>query len=137
MADSAEQKRDRMKHVCGTCHRAPYVAAFYAQYDGFIVLFDEKFARPGLTLINQLYADGLLTRKQFDERLEWEWSMLWHHEARSGHGTSMMAPDYSHWTAWTRWPSVSTCSVYPGSAGHRAPGRRNGQEGNRPIAPTS
>ena len=98
VADSGEQKRDRMKLVCGTCHTSAYVAAFYTQYDGFVVLFNEKFAKPGLALINQLYADNLLTPKQFDERIEWEWYLLWHHEGRRArHGTSMMAPDYSHW----------------------------------------
>ncbi len=98
VADSGEQKRDRMKLVCGTCHTSAYVAAFYAQYDGLVALFNEKFARPGQALINQLYADGLLTTRQFDERLEWECYMLWHHEGRRArHGTSMMAPDYSHW----------------------------------------
>jgi hypothetical protein len=98
VADSGEQKRDRMTRVCGECHTSAYVAAFYAQYDGLVLLFNEKFAKPGLKLINQLYADGLLTPRQFDERIEWEWYLLWHHEGRRArHGTSMMAPDYSHW----------------------------------------
>jgi hypothetical protein len=98
VADSSVQKRDRMKLVCGTCHTSAYVAAHYQQYDALVVLFNEKFAKPGLVLMNQLYAEGLLTRKQFDERLEWEWYMLWHHEGRRArHGASMMAPDYSHW----------------------------------------
>jgi hypothetical protein len=98
VADAATQKRDRMKLVCGTCHTTAYVSAFYAQYDDFVALYNEKFAKPGLALVNQLYADGLLTRTQFDEPLEWEWYMLWHHEGRRArHGTSMMAPDYSHW----------------------------------------
>jgi hypothetical protein len=87
-----------MKLVCGTCHTSAYVAAHYQQYDALVVLFHEKFAKPGLVLMNQFYAEGLLTRKQFDERLEWEWYMLWHHEGRRArHGASMMAPDYSHW----------------------------------------
>jgi hypothetical protein len=98
VADSSVQKRDRMKLVCGTCHTSAYVAAHYQQYDALVVLFNEKFAKPGLVLMNQFYAEGLLTRKQFDERLEWEWYMLWHHEGRRArHGASMMAPDYSHW----------------------------------------
>ena len=98
VADSGAQKRERMTLVCGTCHTSAYVAAFYTQYDGLVVLYNEKFGNPGLALINQFYADGLLTRTQFDERIEWEWYMLWHHEGRRArHGTSMMAPDYSHW----------------------------------------
>jgi hydroxylamine dehydrogenase len=98
VTDTGDQKRDRMKLVCGSCHASTYVGAFFTQYDGFVTLYNEKFAKPGLALINQLYADGLLTPRQFDERIEWDWYMLWHHEGRRArHGTSMMAPDYSHW----------------------------------------
>jgi hydroxylamine dehydrogenase len=98
VADSATQKRERMVQVCTTCHSSDYVKAFYTQYDDLVVLYDEKFAKPGLALVNLLYAEGLLTRKQFDERIEWDWYFLWHHEGRRArHGASMMAPDYTHW----------------------------------------
>ncbi|HXH38915.1 MAG TPA: multiheme c-type cytochrome [Thermoanaerobaculia bacterium] len=98
IADSAEQKRDRMKLVCSNCHSASYVSSFYKQYDDFILLYNEKFARPGAAIMSELYGQGLLTKKQFDERIEWDWYYLWHHEGRRArHGTAMMAPDYSHW----------------------------------------
>ncbi|MFN2382289.1 MAG: multiheme c-type cytochrome [Guyparkeria sp.] len=98
IADSAVQKRDRMKLVCGTCHSTNYVNGFYEQYDDFIILYNEKFAKPGSMLMKEMYDQGLLTKKQFDERIEWDWFFLWHHEGRRArHGTSMMAPDYSHW----------------------------------------
>ncbi len=98
IADSAAQKRDRMKQVCSNCHTSTYVSSFYSQYDDFITLYNEKFAKPGAALMNELYAQGLLTKKQFDERIEWDWYFLWHHEGRRArHGTAMMAPDYSHW----------------------------------------
>jgi len=98
IADSAEQKRDRMKLVCSNCHSASYVSSFYRQYDDFIGLYNEKFAKPGEAIMNELYGQGLLTKKQFDERIEWDWYYLWHHEGRRArHGTAMMAPDYSHW----------------------------------------
>ncbi|HYM59882.1 MAG TPA: multiheme c-type cytochrome [Thermoanaerobaculia bacterium] len=98
IADSAEQKRDRMKLVCGNCHTSNYVNSFYNQYDDFVVLFNEKFAKPGTAIMNELYGQGLLTKKQFDERIEWDWYFLWHHEGRRArHGASMMAPDYTHW----------------------------------------
>lgn len=97
-ADSAAKKRDRMKLVCTTCHSSDYVNAFYRQYDDLVVLYNEKFGKPGLALMNLLYAEGLLTKKQFDERIEWDWYYLWHHEGRRArHGASMMAPDYTHW----------------------------------------
>ncbi|MBI5506984.1 MAG: hydroxylamine oxidoreductase [Deltaproteobacteria bacterium] len=97
-ADSASQKRDRMKTVCGTCHSTAYVDAFYKQYDDLIVLYNEKFAKPGSALMKEMYAQKVLTEKQFDERIEWDWFFLWHHEGRRArHGASMMAPDYTHW----------------------------------------
>jgi hydroxylamine dehydrogenase len=98
IADSAEQKRNRMKIVCGNCHTGAYVDSFYKQYDDFVFLYNEKFAKPGMAIMNEMYAQGLLTKKQFDERIEWDWYFLWHHEGRRArHGTAMMAPDYSHW----------------------------------------
>jgi hypothetical protein len=96
--DSAGAKRDRMKQVCGHCHTPDYVNAFYKQYDDFVVLFNEKFARPGQTVMKKLSELDLVTKQQFDEEIEWTWYLLWHHEGRRArHGASMMAPDYAHW----------------------------------------
>lgn len=98
VADSAEQKRERMKQVCTVCHTGSYVSSFYRQYDDFVVLFNEKFAKAGSELMNAMYAEGLLTKKQFDERIEWDWYYIWHHEGRRArHGAAMMAPDYAQW----------------------------------------
>ena len=42
--------------------------------------------------------NGVRTKPQFDEEVEWTWFYLWHHEGRRArHGASMMAPDYAHW----------------------------------------
>ncbi len=98
VADSAHQKRERMKQVCTVCHSSQYVDSFYHQYDDLIVLYNEKFARAGSKLMSELYAQNLLTKKQFDERIEWDWYYLWHHEGRRArHGAAMMAPDYTQW----------------------------------------
>lgn len=96
--DSATQKRDRMKQVCGHCHTPDYVSAFYTQYDDLVVLYNEKFGKPGQSIMAALRADELITPTQFDEEIEWTWFYLWHHEGRRArHGASMMAPDYAHW----------------------------------------
>ncbi len=96
--DTAEQKRDRMKEVCSHCHTPDYVNAFYTQYDDLVVLYNEKFAKPGVELMGALLANGLRTATEFDEEVEWTWFYLWHHEGRRArHGASMMAPDYTHW----------------------------------------
>ena len=96
--DTAEQKRDRMKEVCSNCHTTDYVNDFYKQYDALVILFNEKFAKPGLAIMGALVNNGLRTPTNFDEEIEWTWFYLWHHEGRRArHGASMMAPDYTHW----------------------------------------
>ena len=96
--DTGEAKRNRMKLVCSHCHSPDYVNAFYKQYDDLVILYNEKFAKPGQKIMNVLTENGLLTKTQFDEEVEWAWFYLWHHEGRRArHGASMMAPDYTHW----------------------------------------
>jgi hydroxylamine dehydrogenase len=95
---SAEEKRTNMKLVCLHCHTPDYVNSFYSQYDDFVVLYNEKFAKPGESIMKALRAQDLITKTQFDEEIEWTWFYLWHHEGRRArHGASMMAPDYAHW----------------------------------------
>jgi hypothetical protein len=98
IADTWQEKRQRMKDVCTHCHTGGYVDSFYEQYDSFVVLFNEKFAKSGKAIVDALHAHGLLTPADFDEEIEWTWYYLWHHEGRRArHGASMMAPDYAHW----------------------------------------
>jgi hydroxylamine dehydrogenase len=98
VADTWEAKRTRMQEVCSVCHSAEYVNNFYKQYDDFVVLFNEKFAKPGQLIMKALLDNGLRTKAEFDEEVEWTWYLLWHHEGRRArHGASMMAPDYAHW----------------------------------------
>lgn len=96
--DSWDAKRERMKGVCLHCHTPDYVNGFYRQYDDFVILFNEKFAKPGQAMVNALREQKLITPQDFDEEVEWTWFYLWHHEGRRArHGASMMAPDYAHW----------------------------------------
>ncbi|NNF07713.1 MAG: hydroxylamine oxidoreductase, partial [Candidatus Eisenbacteria bacterium] len=98
VVDSSEDKRNRMKQVCSHCHTPDYINGFYEQYDDFVVLYNEKFAKPGRSIMASLRAEELITPTQFDEPIEWTWFYLWHHEGRRArHGASMMAPDYAHW----------------------------------------
>jgi len=95
---SAEQKRNNMKQVCSHCHTPDYINGFYKQYDDFVVLYNEKFGKPGQSIMDALLKQKLITPTQFDEEIEWTWFYLWHHEGRRArHGASMMAPDYAHW----------------------------------------
>ncbi len=96
--DYAEQKRNRMKEVCSHCHTDDYVNSFYRQYDDLVILFNEKFAKPGRDIMGALVSNGLRSSTNFDEEIEWTWFYLWHHEGRRArHGAAMMAPDYTHW----------------------------------------
>ena len=96
--DSAENKRQRMQQVCSHCHTPDYINAFYTQYDDLVILYNEKFAKPGQAIMAALASEGLRSPTQFDEEIEWTWFYLWHHEGRRArHGASMMAPDYTHW----------------------------------------
>ena len=96
--DTADQKRTRMKEACQHCHTPAYVNSFYGQYDDLVILYNEKFAKPGLQIMTVLLENGLRTATEFDEEIEWTWFYLWHHEGRRArHGASMMAPDYTHW----------------------------------------
>jgi hypothetical protein len=98
VAESAEVKRNRMKNVCGHCHAPDYVNGFYKQYDDFLLLYNEKFGKPGKAIMTAFAENGLTSPTPFDEEIEWTWFYLWHHEGRRArHGASMMAPDYAHW----------------------------------------
>jgi hypothetical protein len=92
------KKREAMKDVCGNCHATGWVENFYKQYDLTVDLYNEKFAKPAKAVMEKLYADGKLTRTPFDEKIEWTFYELWHHEGRRARmGTSMMGPDYTQW----------------------------------------
>ncbi len=98
IADTADQKRDRMKQVCSHCHTPDYVNKFYEQYDNLVLLYNEKFAKPGTEIMGALKTYNMTTPTAFDEEIDFTWFYLWHHEGRRArHGASMMAPDYTHW----------------------------------------
>lgn len=98
VASTWQEKRSNMKEVCSHCHTPDYIAGFYKQYDDLVILYNEKFGKPGTAIMKALQDNGLITKAQFDEEIEWTWFYLWHHEGRRArHGASMMAPDYTHW----------------------------------------
>jgi hypothetical protein len=92
------KRRAAMQDVCSNCHATGWVENFYQQYDLTVDLYNEKFAKPARTIMDKLYADGKLTRTPFDEKIEWTYYELWHHEGRRARmGTAMMGPDYTQW----------------------------------------
>ena len=73
--------------------------SFYKQYDDVVVLYNEKFGKPATALMKKIKEGGLITTDvEFDEKLEWTYYYLWHHEGRRARmGASMMGPDYTQW----------------------------------------
>jgi hydroxylamine dehydrogenase len=95
---SADQRRISMKDVCSQCHTKNFVEDFYTQYDNQVNLYNDKFGIPATKIYTQLKSEGLLTAVDFDEKIEWTYYYLWHHEGRrSRMGASMMGPDYTQW----------------------------------------
>ncbi len=93
-----EKRRAAMQDVCSNCHATGWVENFYVQYESTIELYNEKFAKPAKGIMDKLRAAGKLTATPFDEKLEWIYYELWHHEGRRARmGTAMMGPDYTQW----------------------------------------
>jgi hypothetical protein len=93
-----EEKRGAMKDVCLNCHGPDFVDAFYKQYDESIDLYNEKFAKPAKKIMEALREAGKITPDPFDEKIEFIYYEIWHHEGRRARmGASMQGPDYTQW----------------------------------------
>lgn len=93
-----EKRRAAMQQVCGNCHGPGFVGNFYHQFDSLVELYNDKFARPATDIMAQLQAAGAITPMPFDDKIEWTYYYLWHHEGRRArHGASMSGPDYAWW----------------------------------------
>ena len=109
--ENADKRRDNMKDVCSSCHSEPFVTGFYKQFDNLINLYDDKFAKPATAIRQELMDKGKITKANFDDKLDWIYWELWHHEGRRARqGAAMSGPDYAWGTASTTWPRTSTPS---------------------------
>ncbi len=95
---SWEDRRANMKNVCFSCHGSDQVSGHYKQFDDLVNLYNDKFAKPISGAMKELQEKGYITATPFDEKIEWTWWEIWHHEGRvARHGASMMGPDYTWW----------------------------------------
>lgn len=96
---SWQHRRDDMKNVCSNCHTSSFVDNFYTQYDGVVEQYNNKFAAPATEIYNKVRSAGLISNDiNFDDKLEWTYFYLWHHEGRRARmGAAMFAPDYTQW----------------------------------------
>lgn len=93
-----EGKRKAMQEVCANCHSPGYVKNFYTQFDAGVNLYDDKFGKPAAEVMKQLRDAEKLDATPFNEKIEWTYFFLWHHEGRRArHGLAMMGPDYVQW----------------------------------------
>jgi hypothetical protein len=91
-------RRARMQDVCTSCHANGLVQGFYKQFDDLVEMYNDKFAKPATEIMNELYKAKKLTPAPMDEKLEWTYYELWHHQGRRArHGASMSGPDYAWW----------------------------------------
>ena len=99
MPSNWQVERDKMKVICNQCHSPSWTDAHYVQLDEAVKNYNEVYFKPVKAKLDELYEKNLLEQKPFfDEKLEWQYYFLWHHEGRRARmGTAMMAPDYSWW----------------------------------------
>ena len=96
--DDADNKRAAMKDVCRNCHSNPFIEGHYKQFDNLVNFYNDKFAKPAMMIRNELMDKGKLTKADFDDKLDWIYFELWHHEGRRArHGAAMSGPDYAWW----------------------------------------
>lgn len=96
---SWQDRRSDMQQVCGSCHATGSVENWYKQFDGEVDLYNEKFGKPATKLYQMIRNAGLITKDiDFDDKIEFTYYLLWHHEGRRArHGAAMMGPDYTQW----------------------------------------
>ncbi len=96
--ENSEKRRDAMKDVCSSCHASPFVEGFYKQFDNLVDLYNAKFAKPAMMIRQELMDKGKLTKADFDDKLDWIYYEMWHHQGRRArHGAAMSGPDYAWW----------------------------------------
>lgn len=92
-------ERDKMMNVCLQCHSEGWTNGHFSNLDEVINNYNDLYYSPIKKEMDELYRLGVLSGDlYFDEKLEWEFYELWHHEGRRARmGAAMMAPDYAWW----------------------------------------
>ncbi len=94
-----QTERDKMKKVCLACHSQSWTNGHFNNFDKVVENYNEVYFKPAKKLLTELYDKKLLSKdKKLDEKFEYEFYELWHHEGRRARfGAAMMAPDYAWW----------------------------------------
>jgi hypothetical protein len=90
-----EQRRAKMRIVCGNCHGAEMVSAFYDQLDAAVAMYNQRFAAPASEIMARLHVANAITAAPIDEPIEWAFFEMWHRGGRSARqGAAMLGPDF-------------------------------------------
>lgn len=93
-----EERRNAMEQACRVCHGPTWVGNFYVQYDQAVGLYNDKYAKPATAVYDLLKQQTLVDAVPMNERADFVYYELWHHEGRRARmGAAMMGPDYVHW----------------------------------------
>jgi len=94
-----KEERKKMKTVCLACHSQSWADSHFNNLDAAVENYNNVYFKPAKKLMDQLYEKNLLSKENIlDEKLEYEFYELWHHEGRRARfGAAMMAPDYAWW----------------------------------------
>lgn len=92
-----QQGQNNMQEVCLNCHTEPKIKQFYKEAEAVVVSTNEK-VQEMKDLMDDLYAEGLLTEESFDEPIEFVYFDLWHYYGRTAkHGAFMGGADFVQW----------------------------------------
>lgn len=94
-----EKRQENMKGVCNSCHSSSRVDNFYKRFDATVVTYNEKYAKPALSLLEELKKDKLYKDNGFEDgELAYLWFGIWHKAGKSArNGAAMQSPSYEYW----------------------------------------
>jgi cytochrome c553 len=109
-----QDRRERMREVCTSCHASGQVDGFYTQFDNLVDLYNDKFAKPAAAIMAELYKANKLTPAPMDE----SWSGPIMSSGTTKVGVRAMArrcpvPTMRGGTAFTMSPRISICTSFP------------------------
>jgi hypothetical protein len=92
------ERRSIMKNVCYSCHTRDFVNGYYKQLKDIVSLYNNKFAKPLQSIMDDLVKMGKITKVPFDDKIEWIWWEIWHRDGRRARqGSAMSGPNYVWW----------------------------------------
>jgi len=94
----AERNRKEMSAACLQCHVTRHVEAHFEKFDNVVVDYAENYFKPAKKIYTELKDLNLLSPRPFDDKADWLFWFLWHHEGRRMRiGAAMMGADYAWW----------------------------------------